>query len=200
MQEFLQSLGVSEQLFDYLIMPLLIFCARVGDVSINTLRIMFMMNGKKNIAPVLGFFEALIWLLAIGQIFQNIDNPLSYVAYAGGFGAGTYVGMYFEEKLAYGRVLVRVITPQPLPELIEYMKARDFRFTSVGGEGRFGKVNLLFTVMKRDSLTDFIATVKSIDEKAFYTIESVKRVSEDEVNVMDDKPRFNMSFFSKPRT
>ncbi|MEB2780836.1 DUF2179 domain-containing protein [Algoriphagus sp. C2-6-M1] len=200
MQEFLQSLGVSEQLFDYLIMPLLIFCARVGDVSINTLRIMFMMNGKKNIAPVLGFFEALIWLLAIGQIFQNIDNPLSYVAYAGGFGAGTYVGMYFEEKLAYGRVLVRVITPQPLPELIEYMKARDFRFTSVGGEGRFGKVNLLFTVMKRDSLTDFVATVKSIDEKAFYTIESVKRVSEDEVNVMDDKPRFNMSFFSKPRT
>ncbi|PZX59620.1 uncharacterized protein YebE (UPF0316 family) [Algoriphagus ratkowskyi] len=200
MQEFFYTLGISEQLFDYLIMPLLIFCARVGDVSINTLRIMFMMNGKKNIAPVLGFFEALIWLLAIGQIFQNIDNPLSYVAYASGFGMGTYVGMFFEEKLAFGRVLVRVITPQPLPDLIEYMKERDFRFTNVGGEGRFGKVNLLFTVMKRDSLTEFVAKVKSIDEKAFYTIESVKRVSEDDVNVMDDKPRFNMSFFSKART
>ena len=200
MQEFFHTLGISEQLFDYLIMPLLIFCARVGDVSINTLRIMFMMNGKKNIAPFLGFFEALIWLLAIGQIFQNIDNPLSYVAYASGFGMGTYVGMYFEEKLALGRVLVRVITPQPLPELIEYMKDRDFRFTNVGGEGRFGKVNLLFTVMKRDSLTEFVAKVKSIDEKAFYTIESVKRVSEDDLNVMDDKPRFNMSFFSKART
>lgn len=200
MQEFLHSLGVSEQLFDYLIMPLLIFCARVGDVSINTLRIMFMMNGKKNIAPFLGFFEALIWLMAIGQIFQNIDNPLSYVAYASGFGTGTYVGMYFEEKLALGRVLVRVITPKPLPELIEYMKVRDFRFTNVGGEGRFGKVNLLFTVMKRDNLTEFVAKVKSIDEKAFYTIESVKRVSEDDLNLMDDKPRFNMSFFSKART
>ena len=200
MQEFFHTLGVSEQLFDYLIMPLLIFCARVGDVSINTLRIMFMMNGKKNIAPFLGFFEALIWLLAIGQIFQNIDNPLSYVAYASGFGMGTYVGMYFEEKLALGRVLVRVITPQPLPELIEYMKERDFRFTNVGGEGRFGKVNLLFTVMKRDNLKEFVANVKRIDEKAFYTIESVKRVSEDDLNVMDDKPRFNMSFFSKART
>jgi uncharacterized membrane-anchored protein YitT (DUF2179 family) len=97
-------------------------------------------------------------------------------------------------------VLVRVITPEPLPELIEYMKERDFRFTNVGGEGRFGKVNLLFTVMKRDSLTEFVAKVKSVDEKAFYTIESVKRVSEDDLNVMDDKPRFNMSFFSKPRT
>ncbi len=200
MQEFFHTLGVSEQLFDYLIMPLLIFCARVGDVSINTLRIMFMMNGKKNIAPFLGFFEALIWLLAIGQIFQNIDNPLSYVAYASGFGMGTYVGMYFEEKLALGRVLVRVITPHPLPELIEYMKERDFRFTNVGGEGRFGKVNLLFTVMKRDNLKEFVANVKRIDEKAFYTIESVKRVSEDDLNVMDDKPRFNMSFFSKART
>lgn len=200
MQEFFQSFGVSDQLFNYLIMPLLIFCARVCDVSINTLRIMFMMNGKRNIAPFLGFFEALIWLLAIGQIFQNISNPMSYVAYAAGFGTGTYVGMYFEEKLALGRVLVRVITPNPLPELMEYMKEKDFRFTNVGAEGRYGKVQLTFTVMKRDSLKEFIAKVKSLDSKAFYTIESVKRVSEDELNVMDDKPRFNLSFFSKART
>jgi len=142
MQEFFADLGISENLFNYFIMPALIFIARVGDVSINTLRIMFMMNGKKNVAPILGFFEALIWLLAIGQIFQNIDNPVSYIAYAGGFGMGTYVGMRFDEKLALGRVLVRVITPEPLPALIEYMKERDYRFTSVGAEGRYGKVNL----------------------------------------------------------
>lgn len=199
MQDFMLSLGISEQLFDYVIMPLLIFFARVGDVSINTLRIMFMMNGKKNIAPILGFFEALIWLLAIGQIFQNIDNPMSYIAYAGGFGAGTYVGMYFEERLALGRVLVRVISPKPLTGLLEYMKERDFRFTKVGGEGSFGKVELVFTVMRRDSLPTFIEKVKNLDEKAFYTIESVKRVSEDELNVMDDKPKFNLNFLSRAR-
>ncbi len=199
MQEFLESYGISEQLFDYLIMPLLIFCARVGDVSINTLRIMFMMNGKKNIAPFLGFFEALIWLLAIGQIFQNIDNPLSYLAYAAGFGTGTYVGMYFDEKLAFGRVLVRVITPEPMIELMEYMKENDHRFTNVGGEGRFGKVNLLFTVLKRDSLKSFIEKVKSLDEKAFYTIEGVKRASEDDMNLMEDRPSFRFKFFSKAR-
>ncbi|MFC3416916.1 DUF2179 domain-containing protein [Algoriphagus hitonicola] len=199
MQDFLYNLGVSEQLFNYLIMPALIFIARVGDVSINTLRIMFMMNGKKNIAPVLGFFEALIWLLAIGQIFQNINNPMSYVAYAAGFGTGTYVGMYFEEKLALGRVLVRVITPATQHELMEFMKDRNYRFTNVGAEGRFGKVNLLFTVMKRENLKEFIAKVKSVDEKAFYTIESVKRVSEDDLNVMEDKPRFRTRLFSKAR-
>lgn len=199
MQDLLHSLGISENLLNYVLMPLLIFVARIGDVSINTLRIMFMMNGKKNIVPILGFFEAMIWLLAIGQIFQNVDNPLSYIAYAGGFATGTYVGMTLEEKLAIGRVLVRVITPEPLPELLEYMKKRNFRFTNVGGEGRFGKVNLLFTVMKRDILQEFISKVKEVDEKAFYTIESVKRVSEDELNPMEDRAGFRSKFFSKAR-
>ncbi|SHO63830.1 DUF2179 domain-containing protein [Algoriphagus zhangzhouensis] len=200
MQDFLLELGVSEQLFNYIIMPALIFCARVGDVSINTLRIMFMMNGKRNVAPILGFFEALIWLLAIGQIFQNINNPLSYIAYAAGFGTGTYVGMYFEEKLALGRVLVRVITPKPQQELLDFMKEKDYRFTNVGAEGRYGKVNLLFTVMKRENLQEFISKVKEFDERAFYTIESVKRVSEDDLNVMEDRPRFKSKLFSKART
>jgi uncharacterized protein YebE (UPF0316 family) len=199
MQDLLQSFGISENLLNYVLMPLLIFVARIGDVSINTLRIMFMMNGKKNIVPILGFFEAMIWLLAIGQIFQNVDNPLSYIAYAGGFATGTYVGMTLEEKLAIGRVLVRVITPEPHPELLEFMKMKNYRFTNVGGEGRFGKVNLLFTVMKRDTLPEFISKVKEVDEKAFYTIESVKRVSEDDLNTMEDRGGFRSRFFSKAR-
>lgn len=199
MQEYFTSIGIPPEVFNYVIMPILIFCARVMDVSINTLRIMFVMNGKKKIAPILGFFESLIWLLAIGQIFQNIDNPMSYVAYAGGFAMGTFVGMTIEEKLALGRVLVRVITPEPMPSLIEYMKEHNFRFTSVGAEGRYGKVNLLFTVMKRDDLTGFIGKVKSINDKAFYTIESVKRISEDDLNVMDDRPRFTTKVWSRVR-
>lgn len=199
MQDLLQSLGISENLLNFVLMPLLIFVARIGDVSINTLRIMFMMNGKKNIVPILGFFEAMIWLLAIGQIFQNVNNPLSYIAYAGGFATGTYVGMTLEEKLAIGRVLVRVITPEPHPDLLEFMKMKNYRFTNVGGEGRFGKVNLLFTVMKRDTLPEFIAKVKEVDEKAFYTIESVKRVSEDDLNTMEDRGGFRSKFFSKAR-
>jgi uncharacterized protein YebE (UPF0316 family) len=199
MQEFFNSLGVSPEIFNYLIMPLLIFMARVCDVSINTLRIMFMLNGKKKVAPILGFFEAMIWLLAIGQIFQNIDNPMSYLAYAGGFAMGTFVGMTIEEKLALGRVLVRVITPTPMPELVDYMIDRNFRFTSVGAEGRYGKVTLLFTVMKREDLKGFITKVKSCNDKAFYTIESVKRVSEDELNVMEDRPRFTTKVWSRIR-
>lgn len=200
MQDVLHSLGISDSVLNYVLMPLLIFVARVADVSINTLRIMFMMNGKKNIVPILGFFEALIWLLAIGQIFQNVDNPLSYLAYAGGFATGTYVGMTLDEKLALGRVLVRVITPKPLPTLLEFMKEKNYRFTNVGAEGRYGKVNLLFTVMKRDQLQEFISMVKATDQKAFYTIESVKRVSEEDLNIMEDKSRFRSKLWSRART
>lgn len=199
MQDYFLNLGISPELFNYLIMPLLIFMARVTDVSINTLRIMFVLNGKKNVAPVLGFFEALIWLLAIGQIFQNINNPMSYLAYAGGFAMGTYVGMTIEEKLALGRVLVRVITPEPMPDLIDYMKDKNYRFTSVGAEGRFGKVNLLFTVMKREDLKTYIPKIKEFNDKAFYTIESVKRISEDDFNAMEDRPKFTTKVWSRLR-
>ncbi len=199
MEEYFNSVGISNTVFSYIIMPLLIFLARVCDVSINTLRVMFVLNGKKTIAPILGFFEALIWLLAISQIIQNIENPLSYIAFSGGFAAGTYFGMVIEEKLAIGRVLVRVITVEPIPELIEFMKDRNYRFTSVGAEGRYGKVNLLFTVMKRDLLHEFIGKVKTFNDKAFYTIESVKRISEDDLNIMEDKPKFTTRILGRMR-
>ena len=193
------SWGISSSVFSFVIMPILIFIARVCDVSLSTLRIMFVLNGKTTVAPILGFFEALIWLLAIGQIIQNIDNPVSYIAYAAGFAAGTYVGMVFEEKLAVGRVLVRVITSSPMPELVDFMKENNYRFTNVGAEGRYGKVNLLFTVIKREMLHEFVGKVKSFNDKAFYTIESVKRISEDDLNLTDDKPSFTTRFFGRIR-
>ena len=76
-QFFYETFGVSENTLNYLIIPLLIFFARICDVTISTIRIIFVMSGKRNIAPILGFFEALIWLLAIGQIISHIDNALS---------------------------------------------------------------------------------------------------------------------------
>src|SRR5512136_2996901 len=88
--------------FSYVIMPLLIFLARICDVSIGTMRIIFVSKGKKNIAPILGFFEVLIWITAISKIMQNLDDYINYVAYAAGFATGNLVGMILEEKLAMG--------------------------------------------------------------------------------------------------
>ncbi len=88
MQEYITNMGISSDVYRYLILPLLIFIARVCDVTLSTIRIIFVMNGKRNIAPILGFFEAFIWLLAVGQIISQVDNIFAYLAYAGGFVIG----------------------------------------------------------------------------------------------------------------
>lgn len=185
--ELFQNLGVPENIFAFVILPILIFMARVADVSIGTIRVIFVMQGKKSMAPLLGFFESLIWLLAIGQIIKHIDNPVSYIAYASGYATGTFMGIYLEEKLALGRVVVRVITGKPAGELIDYLNNSGFRYSSIDATGNDGKVNIIFTVVKRDVLPELIPTIKKFNPKAFFTIEGVKRVSDEEISFKENK-------------
>jgi uncharacterized protein YebE (UPF0316 family) len=126
----------------------------------------------------LGFFEAFIWLLAIGQIIQNIDSIVSYVAYAGGFAAGTYVGMRIEERIAVGNVILRVITREPATMLIAKMKEGGIRFTSLEGEGSRGPVSLLFMVITRAELPKRVRQIREFYPNAFYSVESVRQVSD----------------------
>lgn len=176
---FFNNFGLSPQTVNYIILPLLIFFARVGDVTISTIRIIFVMSGNRVIAPILGFFEAFIWLLAIGQIFSNIDNIWSYVAYAGGFATGTFVGITIEEKLAYGRVVLRLFAPNNVDELIGYLEENNYRYSILDAAGRKGKVNILFMVVRRDNLKRLLSSIDKFHPKAFYTIEGVRQVSED---------------------
>ena len=175
---FLETLGFSENVFAYILLPLLIFLARICEVSINTVRIIYMLGGRRNTATIMGFLEALIWLIAIRQIFQHLDNWVSYVAYPGGFAAGIFVGMIIEEKIAYGKVIVRIITRKEVTLLIQYLDAQDFRYTKVNAEGADGQENLIFTVLQRERLDDFLKDLTTILPTAFYTIEHVKAAGE----------------------
>lgn len=174
-------LGIDPEIFSLVVLPILIFLARITDVSINTLRIIFMLHGKKFISTVFGFFESLIWLTAISQIFQNLDSPITYLAYAGGFATGILVGMLIEEKLALGRVIVRVITRVSAEDLIRYFQKHKYRYSSVDAISDEGQVNIIFTVIKREKLKDTIKIIKSYNPQAFYTVEGVKKVSDDEI-------------------
>jgi uncharacterized protein YebE (UPF0316 family) len=164
--------------FEYIILPLLICLARIFDVAIGTLRIIFVAKGLKKLAPLLGFFEVLIWLLAISQVMQNLTNVVNYLAYAFGFAIGNYIGMWIEQKLALGMVVVRIITKVAASNLIDYMKEQNFGVTSIDGEGSNGPVNLIFTVIKRTDLPRVIEKIKQFNPKAFYSIEDVRFVSE----------------------
>ena len=161
--------------------------ARVFDVSIATIRIIFVMSGKKFLAPLFGFFESFIWLIAIGQIIQNIDNFYSYIAFALGFAGGTLVGMIIEEKLALGSVVIRVITRKEATDLIEYFKEKNLHYSNIVAEGKEGKVNILFSVIKRVQLKEILSAVRYYNPKAFYTVEGVKSVSDDEIPEIEHK-------------
>jgi len=196
MKEFFENIGVSETVFAYVVIPALIFLARVCDVSINTVRIIFVMHGKKFLAPMLGFFEAFIWLMAIRQIITNIDAFYSYFAYAGGFATGTFLGMVIEEKLALGKVVVRVITQNPVNELIVFLREKGYRYTNLDAEANERKVNVLFSVIKREELPEYIGIIKKYNPQAYYTVEGVKRVSDDEVF---KEPGVFQGFFGRVR-
>lgn len=171
---FVDTLGLSEEAFSYVLLPLLIFFARICDVSINTIRIIYMLGGRRVTSTVLGFFEAFIWLMAIRQIFQHLDNWICYVAYPAGFATGIFAGMIIEEKIAYGKVIVRIITRKEVSELITYLVLQQFRYTRVNAEGPDGHETLVFTVLDRELLDDLLAKLKEILPTAFYTIEKVK--------------------------
>lgn len=175
---FTDTLGFSADIFSFLILPLLIFLARICDVSINTIRIIYMLGGRRFTATLLGFFEAFIWLLVIREIFKHLDNWLCYVAYPAGFACGIFVGMIIEEKIAYGKVIVRIITRKDVTSLIQYLNTQHFRFTKVNAEGPDGPETLVFTVLDRERLDDLLNKLKELIPTAFYTIEKVKAAAE----------------------
>jgi len=174
-------------LFTWVILPLLIFFARICDVSIGTLRILLLSKGNRILAPLLSFFEVLIWLIAISQIMKNLSNFVCYFAYAGGFATGTYVGMYIEGKLAMGIMLIRIITRKDATQLIEYLKSAGYGITSVDAQGITGLVHIIFTIVERKNLRDVIGKIKRFNPKAFYSIEDVRFVSNGTIRPLEKK-------------
>ena len=168
----------NSNLFGYLILPLLIFLARICDVSIGTMRIIFVSKGKKNIAPLLGFFEVLIWIIVISKIMQNLNNYVNYIAYAAGFATGNLVGMIIEEKLAVGVQMIRVFTYQRGAELLQILNSKGYGATVVEAQGAHQKVKLIYTIVHRNNLMKVLTIINEFNPKAFYTVEDVKTVNE----------------------
>ncbi len=189
------------EMYAWILLPLLIFFARVCDVSLGTIRIIFIAKGIKYLAPMVGFFEILVWLLAIGQIMQNLTNIYYYIFYAGGFATGNLVGMILEEKLSIGLVAIRIITRRDATKLIEAMKKEQCGVTVVNAEGmNTKKVKLIFSVIQRQHVHDIITLVKRFNPKAFYSIEDIRYVQEAVISPRKlwYKPRF-LSVFSGGR-
>lgn len=165
-------------LYAWVVLPLVIFVARIMDVSIGTSRVIFVSRGYRVLAAVAGFWEVLIWLLAIGQIMQNLDNPMCYLAYAGGFATGNYLGITLTNKMSLGVVLVRVMTVENTDQLIESLKRSQYGVTAVEGRGAFGPMKMVFTIVNKQDLPRVIQIIQAYNPNAFYSVEEVDQVSQ----------------------
>ncbi|MFH0882102.1 MAG: DUF2179 domain-containing protein [bacterium] len=165
-------------LFSLVLLPVAIFFARIMDVSIGTIRVIFVSRGMRVVAPILGFFEVLIWIIAVGQIMKNLNEWYYYVAYASGFAAGTWVGIWIEGKLAVGMVILRIITHTDATELTSRLRELNYGLTGVDAEGARGPVKILFMLLPRHDLKAIIKQIQSYNPNAFYSVEDVRFVRE----------------------
>ncbi|HSV88260.1 MAG TPA: DUF2179 domain-containing protein [Bacteroidales bacterium] len=183
--------------WSWVVLPLLIFCSRILDQSIGTLRLIFVSKGYKNIGPFLGFFEVIIWLLAVTQVLQHLTNPMSYIAYGAGFAMGNYVGMLIEEKLSIGTVLIRIIPKEDSGEMISRLRQVGFGVTATPAEGALGPVQIVFTIIKRKSIPEAIAIINQFNPSSFYTIEEIKAVKDGYFGAQQKSEVFNWRMFSR---
>lgn len=151
----------------------LIVSMRIVDVSAGVLRVVFIMRGRRFIAACVGFVESLSWLIAAAVVFANLDTPAKAIAYAGGFAVGTWVGSWFESKLAVGKSVVRVFVPADSPRPTDALRDAGYGVTEVMGEGLRGPVLILFCVVPRRQSTDVMRIVASSSPDAFVTVESI---------------------------
>jgi len=170
-------LDASQNYFVAILIPVLIFLARAADVSMAAIRIIFVSRGIRALAAMIGFFEMLIWLVGISQIMQNLNNPINYIAFAGGFSLGTFVGITVERKIAIGNLALQFITNKNPAGLLRYFRAKGYGATTIDGQGTAGPVKIVLVIVRRKLLDEVLKIIKKFDQNIFYTIEDVRHVA-----------------------
>jgi len=174
----LLSIFTDSEVFTWVVLPLLIFLSRIIDQSIGVIRLIFAAKGFGKLAMIFGFFESLIWLIAIGQIMQHLDNVFCYIAYAAGFGMGNLVGVAIEKKLSIGTVIIRVVPKKDTSLLIAHLREQGYGVTAIDVEGMQGKTKMLLSIVQRKSIKQVIEIIQHYNPNAFYTIEEIRAVRE----------------------
>jgi uncharacterized protein YebE (UPF0316 family) len=151
-----------------------IFFLRVTDMTLDTLRVLFVIRHKRLAAWVLGFLQSAIWVIAITSVLNNLDNLWNVVAYASGFATGNVVGMTIEEVLAIGHVHLRVISSGRGAAIVEAVRAAGYAVTEVAGRGKDGTVAMISCSIKRRHISKVQKEISIIDPDAFITVEEIR--------------------------
>lgn len=155
---------------------LLIFILRITNVSLATLRTLIMVQGRRGLSAVLGFFEALVFVLTVVRVVADFNNVWYLLGYAGGFSVGTLVGMWLEDRLALGFIQVRAIATRPGCKLADNLRSAGFGVTETFAEGRDGEVEVVEVVVRRKNLPKLVDTITAHEPSAFITVADARTV------------------------
>ena len=153
--------------------PVFIFLLRLVDVPVSTIRTILLAKGHRRVVPFLAFFESLTWLVAVGSALANMTSPLHMLAYAAGFGAGNAVGMWLEGKLALGHAAVRILSRTGV-EVAEALREKGFGATEFVGQGLGGRVELIYSVVRRRKIAEVLGVVSEWDPEAFVAVDETR--------------------------
>lgn len=153
---------------------LLICLLRIVDVSCDTMRVIFAVRGRRFFAGALGFFQAMIWIIAVSGALRHLDSILHIIGYAGGYALGTFVGVTIEQAVAYGWATIRIVSRAAGVEIAEALREKGFGVTEFGGFGREGNVEIVNTAVHRAQIEHVLEIVDRHDRNAFVTVEEPK--------------------------
>lgn len=155
-------------------LTLAIFFLRVVDMSMDTLRVLFIIRGNRPLSWIFGFFQSLVWVIAISSVLSNMDNPLNLLAYAGGFATGGVVGMWMEEKMAVGYGHMRIMSPDRGTAIAEAIRDQGYAATELSGRGKDGTVSVINSSVRRRDIQRVRRQVEAIDADAFVTVQEIR--------------------------
>ncbi len=150
-----------------------VFALRVVNITLDTLRFMLTMRGKKTISWILGFIESILFVVVMGAVLQDLNNILNIVGYAAGFATGNVVGMAIEKRLAVGFSHISIVSRQKGMAVAEALRAADFAVTEIPARGKDGMVSLLNCSVRRKECKDVEQIARDVDPEAFITVEDI---------------------------
>ena len=167
-------------MFAFLLSPsawlgaLLVFGLRITDMSLDTLRVLFVVRGRRPIVWVLGFFQSVVYVIAITKVLSDLSNPLTVLGYAAGFATGNLIGMIVESRLAIGHIQLQIVTSRRGIALAKALRDGGYGVTEISARGKDGTVHLLTASVLRKDLARAQAIIHEMDEEAFITSEDVR--------------------------
>jgi len=151
-------------------LALVILILRTVDVSLATLKTIFIIEGRNMLAPSLGFVEATIYVIAASIVFQDLGNPIKIVGFGLGFSLGTANGMYWAQRLGLGSITLRLFKSGESNDLVDALRNAGYRLTSMQGMGRDGPVSFIQINIRKRAVAEALEVARPWLHECFVTV------------------------------